>query len=123
MRRVASEHVTAHTAPVNATIRALRPADVLAAVDLLVLAAGGDKRHRLLDQLAHTEPGDLHHAVVAERSGVIVGAGKLTAEPAFPGTISALVAVAQGDRGRGSAPRSPPSWPAGPSVISARSTC
>ncbi|MBQ0901525.1 GNAT family N-acetyltransferase [Micromonospora sp. U21] len=38
---------------------------------------------------------------MAERSGEIVGAGKLTAEPAWPGTVSALVAVAERDRGRG----------------------
>ncbi|MBB5480128.1 GNAT family N-acetyltransferase [Micromonospora parathelypteridis] len=93
--------MTAHPAPVDATIRALRPADILSAADLLVLAAGEDKRHRLLDQLATVLPGEIHHALVAERSGKIVGAGKLTAEPAFPGTVSALVAVAEDERGRG----------------------
>ncbi|MEH1164281.1 GNAT family N-acetyltransferase [Micromonospora sp. CPCC 205539] len=93
--------MTAHTVPVSAAIRALRPDDIPAAADLLVLAAGDDKRRRLLDQLATVEPGEIHHALVAERSGQIVGAAKLTAEPAFPGTVSALVAVAQNDRGRG----------------------
>ncbi|MGI5522340.1 GNAT family N-acetyltransferase [Micromonospora sp. CA-259024] len=93
--------MTAHTAPADVTIRPLRTADIAAATDLLVLAAGGDKRHRLLDQLASAETGQIHHAVVAERSEVIVGAGKLTTEPAFPGTVSALVAVAEADRGRG----------------------
>ncbi|MCG5435706.1 GNAT family N-acetyltransferase [Micromonospora foliorum] len=93
--------MTAQPALGDATIRTLRPADIAAAIELLVLAAGDDKRHRLLAQLTAAEPGEMHHAVVAERSGVVVGVGKLAAEPAFPGTVSALVAVAEADRGRG----------------------
>ncbi|MEU8301210.1 GNAT family N-acetyltransferase [Micromonospora sp. NPDC048909] len=93
--------MTAQAAQAVATIRALRPADVAAAADLLVLAAGDDKRHRLVERLGSAEPGELHHALVAERSGVIIAAGKLTAEPAWPGTVSALVAVAPQERGQG----------------------
>ncbi|MFC3505280.1 GNAT family N-acetyltransferase [Micromonospora krabiensis] len=93
--------MTTQVSPVEATIRPLRPADVDAAVELLVLAAGADKRHRLSDRLTNPGPGEIHHALVAERSGAVVGAAKLTTEPAFPGTVSALVAVAERERGGG----------------------
>ncbi|MEV4628963.1 GNAT family N-acetyltransferase [Micromonospora sp. NPDC049523] len=82
-------------------IRPFRPADLDAAVELLVLAAGEDKRHRLTERLTGAEPGQIHHAVVAERAGLVVGAAKLTTEPAYPGTVSALVAVAESLRGHG----------------------
>ncbi|MEV6377704.1 GNAT family N-acetyltransferase [Micromonospora musae] len=93
--------MTAPNAQVAATIRVMRQDDLTAAADLLVLSAGDDKRHRLLERLASTEPDEIHHALVAERSGVIVGAGKIIAEPAWPGTVAALVAVAPHERGRG----------------------
>ncbi|MEU4339487.1 GNAT family N-acetyltransferase, partial [Micromonospora lupini] len=93
--------MTAPAAQAAVTIRALRPADVAAAADLLVLAAGDDKRHRLIERLGSAGAGEVHHALVAERSGVIVAAGKITAEPAWPGTVSALVAVAPQERGQG----------------------
>lgn len=86
---------------VDVTIRPLRPADVGAAVELLVLAAGADKRYRLTDRLTSRAPDEIHHALVAERDGVVVGAAKLTTEPAYPGTVSALVAVAEPVRGQG----------------------
>ncbi|MFK3981107.1 GNAT family N-acetyltransferase [Micromonospora sp. NPDC050397] len=86
---------------VDVTIRPLRPADVTAAVELLVLAAGAEKRHRLTSRLTTDTLDEIHHALVAERDGVLVGAAKLTTEPANPGTVSVLVAVAESARGEG----------------------
>lgn len=38
---------------------------------------------------------------MVERNGVVIGAAELTAEPAFPGTVSGLVSVTEAERGRG----------------------
>jgi mycothiol synthase len=81
----------------DVTIRPLRPEDVPAAVELLAQANASDDRHRLRNRLTSED----HFAIVAERAGTIIGAGKATTEPAFPGTVSALVAVAEDERGRG----------------------
>ncbi|RKR92162.1 acetyltransferase (GNAT) family protein [Micromonospora pisi] len=76
-------------------------ADLKPTIELLVLAAGADKRHRLTERLTSAAADEIHYAFVAERAGTVIGAGKLTSEPVFPGTASTLVAVAEEHRGGG----------------------
>lgn len=83
----------------------MRGPDVESMIELLMLSSASDIRHRLHDQLRAATPSRdadaAFLAFVAEREGEIVGAAKLAPEPAFPGTVSALVAVAEEARGRG----------------------
>ncbi|MFI6761727.1 GNAT family N-acetyltransferase [Micromonospora sp. NPDC050417] len=86
---------------VNVTIRPMTAADLEPTIALLVSAAGADKRHRLTERLTSAAPDEIHYAFVAELAGTVIGAGKLTTEPVFPGTASTLVAVAEAYRGAG----------------------
>jgi GNAT superfamily N-acetyltransferase len=82
-------------------IRPMRREDLSLVVELLMQTSVLDIRPRLVERLTSIESGQVNVALVAEQSGIIVGAAKLTTEPAFPGTASALVAVAEPARGRG----------------------
>jgi GNAT superfamily N-acetyltransferase len=79
----------------------MRREDVAVAIELLMQTSVLDIRPRLMERLTDTDAADSDLALIAQWGGAIVGAGKLTAEPAFPGTASALVAVHQDARGRG----------------------
>ncbi|MEU8080776.1 GNAT family N-acetyltransferase [Catellatospora citrea] len=85
----------------DTVIRPLDEADVPKAADLLMLATGTHKRFRLIERLTNGANDEVHHAVVAERAGTMIAAAHLTSEPAFPGTVGALVAVAAEHRGQG----------------------
>lgn len=90
------------TEPFNAcVIRSMRRDDLSLVVELLMQTSVLDIRPRLRDRLTTIEPEQVNVALVAEQGGIVVGAAKLTTEPAFPGTVSALVAVAEPARGRG----------------------
>ncbi|QIQ04682.1 GNAT family N-acetyltransferase [Streptomyces liangshanensis] len=83
------------------TTRPMRPADMDAVMELLMLTSAWDIRYRLREQLRAAAAHDAHLAFVAEREGDLVGAAKLAREPAFPGTASALVSVGPQARGTG----------------------
>jgi hypothetical protein len=76
------------------SIRPLLRADLDAAVELLMTTSALDIRHRLRDRLTTADPDHVNYALVAEQNGAMAGVAKLTTEPAFPGTVSALVAPA-----------------------------
>ncbi|NMO52383.1 GNAT family N-acetyltransferase [Actinoplanes sp. TBRC 11911] len=77
----------------DVVLRDMRPGELDAVVELLATASAWDIRHRLRVRLTATEPDALSYVVVAARDGDIVGAGKITNEPAFPGTASVAVAA------------------------------
>ncbi|MEV4759986.1 GNAT family N-acetyltransferase [Micromonospora sp. NPDC049559] len=74
--------------------------DVGRSIDLLVLSAGTQRRHWLVQHLTAGPDTEVHHAFVATQHDSLVGAAHLISEPAF-GTVSACVAVAPGSRGQG----------------------
>jgi mycothiol synthase len=82
-------------------IRPMQLDDLGAVVELLMETSVLDIRPRLVDRLTACNVDKANIAVVAERNGMVIGAAKVTAEPAFPGTVSGLVAVAEAERGRG----------------------
>ena len=82
-------------------IRPMRLDDLGAVVELLMETSVLDIRPRLFDRLTECDDEKANIAIVAERNGMVIGAAKLTTEPAFPGTVSGLVAVAEAARGRG----------------------
>ncbi|GIF73957.1 GNAT family N-acetyltransferase [Asanoa siamensis] len=94
-------HSHTRPAPAGVVIRPLQAADLDRAVDLLVLTTGEHRRFRLVERLTNGAVTGPHHAVVAERGGLVVGAAHLTAEPTFPGTVAAHVAVDAFHRGEG----------------------
>ncbi|MFJ2649622.1 GNAT family N-acetyltransferase [Streptomyces sp. NPDC087420] len=83
------------------SVRPLRAADVDGAVELLIRASAADIRHLLRTDLSVTVRDAVGGALVAEGDGRLVGAAKVTADPVFPGTATALVAVDPAERGRG----------------------
>ncbi|SFF81800.1 Acetyltransferase (GNAT) family protein [Actinacidiphila alni] len=83
------------------TLRPAEPRDLAAVADLLALAGASDNRRETLERLTDTASGSLRYAWVAERAGRIVGAAKLTSHLLFPGTLSAMVAVAEPERRAG----------------------
>lgn len=74
-------------------LRDMRPGELDAVVELLATTSASDIRHRLRVRLTATEPDAVNYVVVAARDGEIVGAGKITTEPTFPGTVSVAVAA------------------------------
>jgi mycothiol synthase len=82
-------------------IRTMGPEDVPSAVELLNTTSASDIRHVLLASLTNGSAPTAPFAVVATMAGAVVGAAKLTADPVFPGTVSALVAVDPDARGHG----------------------
>jgi GNAT superfamily N-acetyltransferase len=66
-----------------------------------MLTTAANIRHRLTDGLTAPDAAGVREVHVAERRGRLVGVGKLTADPAFSGTVSTLVAVVQDARGAG----------------------
>ena len=82
-------------------VRPMRPEDLGVAIELFMQTSVLDIRRRLIERLTAPSAVDGDIALIAERGGTITGAAKLTAEPAFPGTVSALVAVQGGARGQG----------------------
>jgi len=82
-------------------VRPMRREDLSVAIELLMQTSVLDIRHRLIERLTAPSSVDSDIALIAEWGGTIIGAAKLTAEPAFPGTVSALVAVQDGARGQG----------------------
>ncbi|WP_433285923.1 GNAT family N-acetyltransferase [Pseudonocardia sp. CA-142604] len=75
--------------------------DLGAVVELLLETSVLGIRPRLVDRLTAGDAEKADIAIVVERDGVVIGAAELAAEPAFPGTVSGLVAVAEAERGRG----------------------
>jgi mycothiol synthase len=82
-------------------IRAMGPEDVASAVELLNATSASDIRPVLLASLTGGSAPAPLLAVVATGAGAVVGAAKLTADLVFPGTVSALLAVAPEVRGHG----------------------
>jgi len=84
----------------NAEIRAVHENDTESAVEVLAQAFGEMRRKRIHDRLVDRTTG-LHHALVAEDNGAIVGVAMLCADPLYPGTLFAIAAVAAHRRGAG----------------------
>jgi GNAT superfamily N-acetyltransferase len=82
-------------------IRDMGREDVARAVQLLNGTSASDIRPILLASLAEGSAPTPLLAVVVTRAGDVVGAAKLTADLVFPGTVSALIAVAPDVRGHG----------------------
>ena len=78
-------------------LRAMRPGELDDVVERLAMTSAVDIRHRLRDRLTTAEPDAVIYVVVAERDGEITGAGKITSEPVFPGTVSVAVATSPHD--------------------------
>ncbi|WP_446038303.1 GNAT family N-acetyltransferase [Streptomyces sp. SID1121] len=83
------------------SVRPLRAADVDGAVELLIRTSASDIRHLLRTDLSVTLQDAVGGALVAEGDGRLVGAAKVSDDPVFPGTATALVAVDPAERGRG----------------------
>ncbi|MET9482003.1 GNAT family N-acetyltransferase [Streptomyces sp. NPDC006638] len=83
------------------SVRPLRAADVDGAVELLIRTSAADIRHLLRTDLSVTLQDAFGGALVAEGDGRLVGAAKVSDDPVFPGTATALVAVDPAERGRG----------------------
>jgi len=86
---------------VASMVRPMRHEDLNVAIELLMRTSVLDIRNRLIERLTTPNPVDSDRALIAESGGTIIGAAKVTAEPAFPGTVSALVAVQDDARGQG----------------------
>ncbi|WP_440065735.1 GNAT family N-acetyltransferase [Streptosporangium sp. OZ121] len=82
-------------------IRPMVPQDLSRAVELLNETSAHDVRHVLLSELTGDSAAAPLLAIVATRADAVVGAAKLTADPVFPETVSALISVDAGARGLG----------------------
>ncbi|MEU8378402.1 GNAT family N-acetyltransferase [Streptosporangium sp. NPDC048865] len=82
-------------------IRPMGPRDLSRAVELLNETSAHDVRRVLLSELTGNSTSEPFLAIVATRAGAVVGAAKLTADPVFPETVSALVSVDANARGIG----------------------